>query len=116
MKKIILLLVGFSLFNFAGLPAASDAQNKAKYEKRYQDPLLEAMSVAREKEQAALDEAPHLLQVFEIDGPHLGQLDLLAAQAVYFRFVIGSGGEAPTGVGVVLGQRRKVKERLAGGR
>lgn len=56
MKKIILLLVGFSLFNFAGLPAASDAQNKAKYEKRYQDPLLEAMSVAREKEQAALDE------------------------------------------------------------
>jgi len=56
MKKIILLLVCFSLFNFAGLTAASDAQNKAKYEKKYRDPLLESMRIAREKEQAALDE------------------------------------------------------------
>jgi bleomycin hydrolase len=56
MKKTILLLVCFSLLNFAGLPAANDAQNKAKYEKKYQDPLLEAMKGTREKEQAALDE------------------------------------------------------------
>jgi len=56
MKKIILLLVCFSLVNFAGLTAANDAQNKAKYEKKYRDPLLESMKDAREKEQAARDE------------------------------------------------------------
>ncbi|MBU4404946.1 MAG: hypothetical protein KKG79_04980, partial [Acidobacteria bacterium] len=56
MKKIILLLVCFSLLNFAGLSAANDAKNKAKYEKKYRDPLLESMRVDREKEQAILDE------------------------------------------------------------
>jgi bleomycin hydrolase len=56
MKKIILLLVCLSLFNFLGLTAANDAQNKAKYEKKYEDPLLEAMKQGREKEQATLDE------------------------------------------------------------
>jgi len=56
MKKIILLLVCFSLVNVAGLAAAVDAQNKAKYEKKYRDPLLESMRMTREKEQAALDE------------------------------------------------------------
>jgi bleomycin hydrolase len=56
MNKIILLLVCLSLINFVGLPAASDTQNQAKYEKKYRDPLLESMRVTREKEQAALDE------------------------------------------------------------
>ncbi len=56
MKKFILLLACFSLLSFAGLTASSDAQNKAKYEKKYRDPLLESMKETREKEQAALDE------------------------------------------------------------
>jgi len=56
MKKIIMLLVCISLFNFSGLTAAADAQNKAKYENKYRDPLLESMKKGREKEQAALDE------------------------------------------------------------
>jgi bleomycin hydrolase len=56
MKKIILLLVCFSLLNFTGLTAANDAQNKAKYDKKYRDPLLESMKKEREKEQAALDD------------------------------------------------------------
>ena len=56
MKKIILLLVCFSLLNFAGLSAAGDSKNKAKYEKKYEDPLLKAMEEAREKKQQALDE------------------------------------------------------------
>ena len=56
MKKIILLLICFSILGFAGLTAAGDTQNKAKYEKKYRDPLLESMRVARENEQAVLDE------------------------------------------------------------
>jgi len=56
MKKIILLLVCFSLLNFAGLSAANDSRNKAQYEKKYRDPLLESMRVDREKEQQALAE------------------------------------------------------------
>jgi bleomycin hydrolase len=56
MKKIIMLLVCFSLLNFGGLSAATDSNNKAKYEKKYRDPLLESMKADREKEQALRDE------------------------------------------------------------
>lgn len=56
MKKIILLLVGFTLLNFAELSVANDVPNKAKYEKKYREPLFTAMKDAREKEQRALDE------------------------------------------------------------
>ena len=56
MKKIILLLVCFSLLGFSVLPVAGAVQNKAKYEKKYKDPLLESLKEAREKEQAARKE------------------------------------------------------------
>jgi bleomycin hydrolase len=55
MKKIFVLLLCLSLCGFAA-PLIAGAKNKAKYEKRYADPLLKAMEEAREKEQAALDE------------------------------------------------------------
>ena len=57
MKKIILLWVCLSLGGFSAALFGSEPENKAKYEKKYKDPLFEAMKEAREKEQAALDEA-----------------------------------------------------------
>jgi bleomycin hydrolase len=56
MKKIIVLLVCLSLCGFAAPLFGSKPQNKAKYEKKYTDPVLKALDEAREKEQAALDE------------------------------------------------------------
>jgi|WetSurMetagenome_2_1015567.scaffolds.fasta_scaffold87180_2 bleomycin hydrolase len=55
MKKIIVLLVCLSLCASAA-PIFAGAKNKAKYEKRYTDPVLKAMEEARDKEQAARDE------------------------------------------------------------
>lgn len=54
MKKIIVILVCLSLCASAA-PLLAGAKNKAKYEKRYSDPVLKAMEEARAKEQSALD-------------------------------------------------------------
>ena len=56
MKKIIIMLVCLSLAASAAPCSAPTHKNKAKYEKRYSDPVLKALEEAREKEQAALDE------------------------------------------------------------
>ena len=56
MKKTIVLLLCLSMCGFAA-PLFAGAKNKTKYEKRYLDPLLESMREAREKGQAALDDA-----------------------------------------------------------
>jgi bleomycin hydrolase len=56
MKKIIMLLLCLSLCGVAVPLSGTGPKNKAKYEKKYEDPLLEAMKQGREKEQAALDE------------------------------------------------------------
>jgi bleomycin hydrolase len=56
MKKTIVMLMCLSLCGLAAPLPGAGPKNKAKYAKRYQDPLLESMRQAREKEQAALDE------------------------------------------------------------
>jgi bleomycin hydrolase len=56
MKKIIVCLLCLMIGASLPLLAGGDQQNKAKYEKRYTDPVLKALDEAREKEQAALDE------------------------------------------------------------
>ena len=56
MKKIIVLLICLSLCSLAAPLSGAGPKNKARYEKRYLDPLLESMREAREKEQAVLDE------------------------------------------------------------
>jgi bleomycin hydrolase len=56
MKKIIIMLVCLSLAASAAPLFGAGDKNKAKYEKRYADPVLKAMEEAREKQQAALDE------------------------------------------------------------
>ena len=56
MKKIIVCLLCLMIGASLTLLAGGDQQNKAKYEKRYTDPVLKALDDAREKEQAALDE------------------------------------------------------------
>ena len=56
MKKFIVLLVCVSLCAFAAPLFGGGDKNKSRYEKRYQDPLLESMRKDREQEQAALDE------------------------------------------------------------
>ena len=55
MKKIIIPLVCLALCGFAAPHLGGEPRNKAKYEKKYEDPLLKSMAEAREKEQAALD-------------------------------------------------------------
>lgn len=55
MKKTIAILVCVSLCTCAA-PLFASAKNKAKYEKRYSDPVLKAMEEARAKEQSARDE------------------------------------------------------------
>ena len=55
MKKIIVWLVCLSLCASAA-PLFAGAKNKAKYEKRYSDPVLKALEEARDKEQASRDE------------------------------------------------------------
>ncbi|MBN2345708.1 MAG: hypothetical protein JXO51_04895, partial [Candidatus Aminicenantes bacterium] len=56
MKKAIVLLLALSLCGFAAPLLGGGDRNKSRYEKRYQDPLLESMRQAREEEQKALDE------------------------------------------------------------
>ncbi len=56
MKKIVMLLVCLSLCARAAPFANAEVKNKVKYEKRYDDPLLESLKQEREKEQAAQDE------------------------------------------------------------
>jgi hypothetical protein len=56
MKKIIIPLVCLSLCVFAVPLSGAGPKNKAKYEKKYEDPLLQSLKETREKEQAALDE------------------------------------------------------------
>jgi bleomycin hydrolase len=55
MKKVILMLICLSLAMSAA-PLFGGGKNKAKYEKRYSDPVLKAMEEAREKQQAVQDE------------------------------------------------------------
>jgi bleomycin hydrolase len=62
MKKIIILLVCLGTFNFAGLRAENDQKNKAKYEKKYNDPVLKAMDETRKKEQQLDDEATQAIK------------------------------------------------------
>ena len=56
MKKTIALLVCLSLCGLASPLLSGEPENKAKYEKKYEDPLLQSMKETREKEQASLDE------------------------------------------------------------
>ena len=55
MKKIVIMLVCLSLAASAAPLFGADDKNKAKYEKRYSDPVLKALEEAREKQQAVLD-------------------------------------------------------------
>ncbi|MCX6556491.1 MAG: peptidase C1 [Candidatus Aminicenantes bacterium] len=56
MKKIIIPLLCLSLCGLVVPLSGAGPKNKVKYEKRYDDPLLESLKQEREKEQAALDE------------------------------------------------------------
>jgi bleomycin hydrolase len=56
MKKIIIPLVCLSLCGFVAPLFGGEPHNKARYEKKYEDPLLQSMKEAREKQQALLDE------------------------------------------------------------
>lgn len=55
MKKIIIGMLCLLIGGTLGLTAGGDQHNKAKYEKRYTDPVLKSLEEAREKEQAAAD-------------------------------------------------------------
>jgi bleomycin hydrolase len=55
MKKIVIMLVCLSLAAAAAPLSGANDKNKAKYEKRYNDPVLKALEEAREKQQAVLD-------------------------------------------------------------
>jgi bleomycin hydrolase len=55
MKKIVIVLVCLSLGGLAAPLRGAEPRNKVTYEKKYEDPLLQSMKEAREKEQAALD-------------------------------------------------------------
>jgi bleomycin hydrolase len=56
MKKIVVMLVCLSLAAAAAPLFGAGDKNKAKYEKRYSDPVLKALEETREKQQAVLDE------------------------------------------------------------
>jgi bleomycin hydrolase len=56
MKKIVIMLVCLSLAAAAAPLSGAGDKNKAKYEKRYNDPVLKSLDEAREKQQAELDE------------------------------------------------------------